>query len=293
MLSALLVIFVLIVKVLKPVNEINNKMERRSNLDLTPINLDAPEEVEHLVDTINVFMSQLDKNLTNLKNFTGEAAHQLKTPIAGIKAQIELAKSKASDRHTLDYLDKVTGACEVLERTVEQLLNHATIRHRYQSIEPTEIDFNELVKQTSRCLAMNALNKDIELSYIESLKFHIRGDSFALTQMLTNLIENSIKYSPKGSTIEVELVQQGSKAVLYIRDFGPGIDEQDKPHVFEKFYRSPNAISQGTGLGMSIALDVAQKSNAILSWEDTNPEETDNRGLTVKVQFPHTYWWEV
>lgn len=293
MLSALLVIFVLIVKVLKPVNEINNKMERRSNLDLTPINLDAPEEVEHLVDTINVFMSQLDKNLTNLKNFTGEAAHQLKTPIAGIKAQIELAKSKASDRHTLDYLDKVTGACEVLERTVEQLLNHATIRHRYQSIEPTEIDFNELVKQTSRCLAMNALNKDIELSYIESLKFHIRGDSFALTQMLTNLIENSIKYSPKGSTIEVELVQQGSKAVLYIRDFGPGIDEQDKPYVFEKFYRSPNAISQGTGLGMSIALDVAQKSNAILSLEDTNPDEMDNRGLTVKVQFPHTYWWEV
>ncbi|HAS26850.1 MAG TPA: sensor histidine kinase, partial [Vibrio sp.] len=100
MLSALLVIFVLIVKVLKPVNEINNKMERRSNLDLTPINLDAPEEVEHLVDTINVFMSQLDKNLTNLKNFTGEAAHQLKTPIAGIKAQIELAKSKANDSHT-------------------------------------------------------------------------------------------------------------------------------------------------------------------------------------------------
>ncbi|HAS26851.1 MAG TPA: sensor histidine kinase, partial [Vibrio sp.] len=65
------------------------------------------------------------------------------------------------------------------ERTVEQLLNHATIRHRYQSIEPTEIDFNELVKQTSRGLAMNALNKDIELSYIESLKFYIRGDSFA------------------------------------------------------------------------------------------------------------------
>ncbi len=293
MLSALLVIVFLIVKVLKPVYAINQKMARRSNLDLTPIDLDAPEEVEHLVQTINVFMSQLDKNLTNLKSFTGEAAHQLKTTIAGIKAQIELAKSKASDSHTLDYLDKVTGACDVLERTVEQLLSHATIRHRFQIIEPAELNFNELVKNTSRDLAMNALNKDIELSYIESLRFYIRGDSFSLTQMLTNLIENAIKYSPKGSNVEIELRQQGSKAVLYIRDFGPGIEDQDKPHVFEKFYRSPNAQSQGTGLGMSIALDVAQTSNAVLSLEDTNPTQANNRGLTVKIQFPHTYWWEV
>ncbi|MEF1226402.1 sensor histidine kinase [Vibrio fortis] len=291
-LSALLVIFILIIRVLKPVNQINNKMGRRSPLDLTPISLDAPQEVKHLVDTINVFMNQLDENLTNLKNFTGHAAHQLKTPIAGIRAQIELAKSKTQDEGTIVYLDKVTGACSVLERTVEQLLNHATIRHRYQSLEPQGVDMNRLTKEVCRGLAMNALNKNIELCFEESLQFSVKGDEFSLSQMLINLLENAIKYSPNGSTIEVGVTQQGSKALLVIRDFGPGIAEQDKPYVFEKFYRSPHATSQGTGLGMSIAQEVARQSHALLVLEDTQPEQGESKGLTVKVQFSHTHWRE-
>lgn len=292
-LSSILVIFILIIKVLKPVNEINNKIEKRSNLDLNPITLDAPQEVKHLVDTINIFMLKLDENLTNLKNFTGHAAHQLKTPIAGIRAQIDLAKSKTTDGATVEYLNNVTGACGVLERTVDQLLSHATIRHRYQSLEPQVIDFNRLVKATCRDLAMNALSKDIELCYQESLQIAVKGDEFSLTQMLINLIENAIKYSSKGGCIEVEIVQQGSKAVLYIRDYGTGIDEKEKPYVFEKFYRSPHAKSQGTGLGMSIAKDVATQSHAQLTLEDTLPKVKQGKGLTVKVQFPHTYWSEI
>jgi two-component system sensor histidine kinase TctE len=291
-LSALLVIIILIIRVLKPVNQINNKMGRRSPLDLTPINLDAPQEVKHLVDTINVFMNQLDENLTNLKNFTGHAAHQLKTPIAGIRAQIDLAKSKTQDPETIDYLNKVTGACSVLERTVEQLLNHATIRHRYQSLEPKDVDVNRLTKEVCRGLAMNALSKNIELCFDESLQFSVKGDEFSLSQMLINLLENAIKYSPNGSNVEVEIIQQGSKAVLLIRDYGPGIAEYDKPYVFEKFYRSPNATSQGTGLGMSIAKEVARQSHALLVLEDTQPDQNERKGLTVKVQFSHTHWTE-
>lgn len=305
-LSALLVIFVLIIRVLKPVNQINDKMGRRSTLDLTPINLDAPQEVRHLVDTINVFMNQLDENLNNLKNFTGHAAHQIKTPIAGIRAQIDLARSKTKDAETIEYLHKVTGACSVLERTVDQLLNHATIRHRYQSIEPKLVDMNRLVKEVCRSLAMNALSKDIELCYQESLQFSVKGDEFSLSQMLINLLENAIKYSPKGNIVEVELLQQGSKAVLLIRDFGPGIADQDKPFVFEKFYRSPRATSHGTGLGMSIAQNVAIQSHALLTLEDTASLEDneklegiesqkgqqEQKGLTVKIQFPHPHWSE-
>jgi len=282
---ALLVIIILINKVLKSVNTINQKIAKRSNVDLTPIRLDAPQEINHLINTINQFMAQLDSTLTNLKNFTSEAAHQLNTPLAGLRAQLDLALNKSKEPETLDSLRKISSACHLLERTILQLLNHATIKHRYQSIEPEAINFNELVKTVCRDLAINALQQEIELSYQDSLQFSIQGDEFALSQMLKNLIENAIKYSSKGGVIEVEIFQQGSKAVLFIRDYGPGIDAADKPYVFERFYRSPNANSNGTGLGMSIALDVARKSNAILSLEDSDPH-----GLTVKVQFPHKFW---
>jgi two-component system sensor histidine kinase TctE len=286
--GALLVILILIRKVLKPINEINKKIAKRSNLDLTPITLEGPREINHLIKTINVFMSELDGTLNNLKNFTSEAAHQLKTPIAGIKAQIELATSKAKDQETIVYLIKVTSACDVLERTVTQLLNHATIKHRYRRIEPKELNSNDLVKNVCRDLAIHALSKNIELSYQESLIFNIKGDEFSLSQMMINLLDNAITHSPIGSVIEVEIKQEGSKAVVFIRDFGLGIDDKDKPYVFDKFYRSPNINHQGTGLGMSIALDVAQKSHATLSLEDSDPH-----GLTIKVKFPHTFWWEV
>lgn len=286
--GALLVIFIFIGKVLKPINKINQKIAKRSNLDLTPITLEGPLEINHLITTINVFMSQLDGTLNNLKHFTSEAAHQLKTPIAGIKAQIELATSKAKDQQTIEYLIKVTSACDVLERTVTQLLNHATIKHRYRRIEPKELNINGLVKNVCRDLAINALSKNIELSYQESLIFNIKGDEFSLSQMMINLLGNAITHSPEGSVIEVEIKQEGSKAVVFIRDFGLGIDDKDKPYVFDKFYRSPNIDHQGTGLGMSIALDVAQKSHATLILEDSDPH-----GLTIKVKFPHTFWWVV
>jgi two-component system sensor histidine kinase TctE len=151
---------------------------------------------------------------------------------------------------------------------------------------------NRLTKEVCRGLAMNALNKNIELCFEESLQFSVKGDEFSLSQMLINLLENAIKYSPNGSTIEVGVTQQGSKALLVIRDFGPGIAEQDKPYVFEKFYRSPHATSQGTGLGMSIAQEVARQSHALLVLEDTQPEQGESKGLTVKVQFSHTHWRE-
>ncbi|MGL6260448.1 sensor histidine kinase [Vibrio sp. WXL210] len=285
---SLLVITALIWQVLKPVNEINRKIAKRSNLDLTPISVDGPQEINHLIETINVFMAQLDGTLNNLKSFTSEAAHQLKTPIAGIKAQLDVAQDKVTDPEALTYIQKISHSNEHLERTVFQLLNHATIKHRYRRVEPVEINFNRLVKQCCRELAINALQRNIELHYDESVEFTLRGDEFALSQMLNNLIENAIKYSPKGGRVEVEVMVIGTKATLTIRDYGEGIADQDKPLVFERFYRSPNATAGGTGLGMSIALDVAEKTNGRLILLDTLPH-----GLTVQLQFPFSYWQEV
>ncbi|MEZ8079628.1 sensor histidine kinase [Enterovibrio norvegicus] len=284
-LSAMFLVLLSTWKIIRPIRSINRKIAKRSTVDLTPISLQGPLEVDHLITTINRFMAQLDTTLRNLKNFTGEAAHQLKTPLSGLKAQAELAINSNQDPETERYLENVLHACNHLDRTITQLLNQATITHRHRSMMPARIDLNQHVKQVCRDLAIHALSQKVELSYEESMHIYVNGDDYALTQMLLNLIENAIKYSPENSTIDILIHQDVGNAVLTIRDHGQGIDEKDKPHVFERFYRSPNNTSQGTGLGMAIALEVANNFNAVLSLEDTDPS-----GLTVNVAFPYGHW---
>lgn len=286
-LCTLIVIVLLIYQVLKPVKLLNQKMMKRSNVDLTPIDLNVPEEVSHLVKSINIFMGQLDETLSNLKNFTSEAAHQLKTPLAGMRVQVELLHSRETSAETERALARVLEACDVLERTIEQLLNQATIKHRYRSIEPQSIHINALVEKVCRSLAIQALSRDIELSLQQEAQFSIVGDAFGVEQMLLNLIENAIKYSPNGKPVEVEVVRRGSKASIVIRDFGSGIADKDKPLVFERFHRLAGGEQTGTGLGMSIAADVAAHCRALLVLKDTIPN-----GLTVDIQFPYKIWQE-
>lgn len=284
----IIVIVILIAQVLKPLKVINRKISQRSNVDLTPIDIQGPEEVMHLVRTINSFMFQLDETLTNLKNFTSEAAHQLKTPLAGMRAQVELMLSRETSTQSTQSLIRILEACGVLERTIEQLLNHATIKHRFRSMEPQSVNINHLVQSVCRDLAINALKRNIELSFQQSFQFKITGDEFSVRQMLLNLIENAIKYSPDSSVVEVEIAQRGTKAIILIRDYGVGIRDVDKPHVFERFYRISENSQSGTGLGMSIAADVAEKSHAQLLLHDTAPQ-----GLTVEIQFPYRRWEEI
>lgn len=272
-------------KIIRPIRDINRKIAKRSNVDLTPISHQGPQEVDHLITTINRFMEQLDTTLRNLKNFTGEAAHQLKTPLSGLKAQAQLALANTEDADAQSHLAKILIACDHLDRTITQLLNQATITHRHRSLAPSSINLNQQAKNVCRDLAMNALSRGVELSYEDSLTVMITGDDFALSQMLQNLIENAIKYSPNKSAVDIQVKEDRGFAVLSIKDQGTGISDADKPHVFERFYRSPNNASQGTGLGMAIAKDVATNFNAKLSLEDTHPH-----GLTVKVTFPPESW---
>ncbi|QMV16703.1 sensor histidine kinase [Vibrio spartinae] len=284
----IIVIVILIAQVMKPLKSINRKISKRSNVDLTPIDVQGPEEVTHLVKTINSFMFQLDETLVNLKNFTSEAAHQLKTPVAGMRSQIELMLSRESSPQTAQWLMRLLEACGILERTIEQLLNHAMIKHRFRSVEPTNNNINQLVQSICRELAINALKRNIELSYQQHGQYQIKGDEFALTQMLSNLIENAIKYSPDNSVVEVEVARRGTKAIILIRDFGVGIKDEDKPHVFKRFYRTSGNRHSGTGLGMTIAADVARTYHARLILHDTVPQ-----GLTVEIQFPYRKWKEI
>lgn len=275
---------------LKPIKELNKALSNRTGFDLSKINLPVPSELTPLVQSINHFMGQLDNNLNQLQRFTSEAAHQLRTPLAGLKSQAQNALSEEDEATRHAQLVRVIESCDMLNHTVSQLLLQATLSHRFQSQQLMRINLAQMAKKVCKDVVVSALQQDIEISFDGEEAFakenagNILGDAFALEQMVRNILENAIKYSPPHSVVHVSIlsVTHALKPMirLSVTDQGIGIPDSEKPHVFERFYRSANNPRSGTGLGLAIVKEVADHHNALLELSDNDP-----KGLVVNLTF--------
>ena len=255
---------------MRPIERLNRSLAERSPADLSPIALSAPAEVMPLVNTINHFMRQLSSTLDNLKRFTAEAAHQIKTPLAGVSSQAQNALNEEDKSLQTAQLKRVLEACDQLNGTVEKLLEQATLTHRLKSEPALQLNFTKLAQQVCANTAVTALKKGVTLNF-EGQDCYLRGDSFSLEQLVLNLLENAIKYSPPSSQVWVAVQPTHDGFLLSVKDQGPGIPDSDKPHVFERFYRSPNNPRAGSGLGLSIAREIALHHHGILKLSDNLP----------------------
>lgn len=282
---ALVMILFGIWMLLRPLNQLNIALSERSHVDLSPLDLQVPLEVEPLLKTINHFMEQLAATLDRLKRFTGEAAHQIRTPLAGLKSQAQNALEEHDPQLRELQLKRVVECSDLLSGTVRQMLNQAKLTYRFQSELFNSVRLDSLVKEVCRDVAVAALRSDVEVVYLSAVEICVDGDEFALKQMIQNILENAIKYSPSGGVVEVDLVASAApkgkvSAVLQVSDSGPGIPENERSHVFKQFYRSPNNKRSGSGLGLSIAREVAEHHQAILELKDNQPH-----GLIVEICF--------
>ncbi|WP_165840115.1 sensor histidine kinase [Motiliproteus coralliicola] len=266
--------------VLRPLHRLNRGLEARSPQDLSPLQVEVPREIQPLLTTINRFMQQLGGTLDGLKRFTAEAAHQIRTPLAGLKSQAQNALVEEDEVRRREQLQRVVQSSDLLSDTVSQLLSQATLAHRFQSqaLEPLTLD--KLITDVCRDVAVSALHQGVEVAYLGQVLVPLNGDDFALRQMLRNLLENAIKYSETGDTVEVDLQRVERGARLTVADQGPGIPDSEKSQVFERFYRSPDNPRPGSGLGLAIAREIAVHHRALLSLKDNQP-----RGLVVEVLF--------
>lgn len=270
-------------KTLQPINRLNRSIARRTSSDLTPIKHEVPAEIVPLVGSINRFMAQLDNSLDRLKNFTSEAAHQLRTPLAGMRSQTENALTEPDDKLREAQLLRVLESCDMLGCTIDKLLERASLSHRMQSQQFEAVELDELAKKVCREVVLSALQNGVDIGYIGSVKATVYGDEFVLSQMLRNVLENAIKHSKRGDAIDIELHELGApnKVMLLVRDLGIGIGDEEKEHVFERFYRSPTNPRSGTGLGLAIVKEIADFHQAELELLDNKPQ-----GLIVKFVFP-------
>ncbi|WP_299692466.1 sensor histidine kinase [uncultured Vibrio sp.] len=276
-------VLVVIWQTLQPIHRLNRSIAKRNPSDLTPINHVVPAEIVPLVSSINRFMGQISSSLERLESFTAEAAHQLRTPLAGIKSQTENAITEPDETLRQMQLKRVLESCDMLSSTIDQLLERATLSHRMQSQQLQLVRLDELAKQVCRDVVLAALHNGVDIGYIGEAEATVVGDDFVLQQMLRNVIENSIKYSKQGDSIDIELhkVEGENRVILLVRDFGVGIKDEEKEHVFERFYHSPTNPRSGTGLGLSIVKEIADYHHAQLELLDNKPQ-----GLIMKFTFP-------
>jgi heavy metal sensor kinase len=221
---------------------------------------DPGDELGHLAETINAMIARLERSFAEVRRFTADASHELRTPLTAIRteAEVALAKPLTAAEH-LDLLGSILEECGRLTRLTEQLLALARedAGASPQAHEP--LDLAALLGAVAETMRPLAEAKGLRLDVRGADGLGVHGDSARLRQVFYNLLDNAVKYTPEGGSIEVRLGRGGHEAVVTVRDTGVGIPPEHLPHVFDRFYRVDKARTRaegGTGLGLSIARSI-------------------------------------
>lgn len=260
-LLALIVLMAAVKAGLNPLRRLERALQSRDPNDLTPLDVEAPVEVDALVDAINRFMGRLSHRLDAMQRYIETAAHQLRTPLTGIAAQIELL-DRARDDHA-----RTAAAARLRKRTSEagrlanQLLSHATVIHRAEVVKAEPIDLRQVVHYSNADAALDLAGRDLTVKLnVPKDAVIVLGDLVALREALRNLVENAIKHGAVGRiSICVANTEEGPTLAVY--DDGPGIAPDDWDRLLERFVTGAGG---GTGLGLAIVADVARAHKARL-----------------------------
>jgi len=269
---------------LAPLKRLQRAIESRSPQDRSPVALnDVPAEVRPLLHSINGLLARLDSLLTLQTRFIADAAHQLKTPVAALQAQVELASRQDDPGRVAASIRAMEAGLGRLSRLVSQLLSLARNEpEAVNSVRLTPLDLNALALEVASSWVPEALSRDIDLGFeAASEPVMISGDALRLRELFDNLLDNAVRYSRSGGHVTVRVTDEPQPAV-YVNDDGPSIPAHERTRVFERFHRLLGSSHDGSGLGLAIAREIARIHDASISLED----DVDGVGNTFSVAFP-------
>ncbi len=270
---------------LAPLERIREEVSSRKRDDLSELDgSQAPEEVRPLIDAVNNLLDRLQLTMQAQKRFVADAAHQLRTPIAGLKTQSELALRTSDPEQKQQALEHIHTSTEHAIRLVNQLMVLARNEPGGQGTENfVPLDINRLAQECTLGWIQTALEKNIDLGFDGAIAGEeVLGDATSLTEMLNNLIDNAIRYTQPGGHITVSVSATTHGTVLSVEDNGPGIDPQHRERVFERFYRVLGTGQSGSGLGLAIVAEVAKRHHATLRLD----AGSGGKGTLISVRFP-------
>lgn len=243
---------------LRPLTRFRNEIETRSHLDLNLLKPEHfPVEVLPLVHGMNALFIRLSAAMDEQKRFVSDAAHQLRTPLAGLRVQINLALEAASSSELRDALGKIDMATARATHLAQQLLSLARADpHSVGSRTLETVDLAAVARETASDWVPHALERNADLGFEDAGACRVVGDPTMLREMLSNLIENALLYG--GKVVTVAVSREGDAVMLSVSDNGRGIPPDEREKIFQRFYSVPGGGSTGSGLGLSIVRQIAE-----------------------------------
>ncbi|WP_066267210.1 sensor histidine kinase [Hydrogenophaga palleronii] len=275
---------------LAPLARLRHEVEGRAPTDLAPIQLEsAPNELRSLVAALNSLLASVQHNLVTQKRFISDAAHQLRTPLSGLKTQTELALQTARDDEQRARLARVHESASRSAHLVNQLLTLARAEPESgHAMGRTRFDLRELAHAITAELVPRAMRAGVDLGFEGRQEtatgggevVPVAGNALLLREAISNLIDNAIRYAGPGALVTVSLRREGDEVTLDVVDNGPGIAAEDMPRMFERFVRA-STLGNGCGLGLSIVKEIVERQQGSVTLSAVQPH-----GLRASIRLP-------
>ena len=299
---AVLLVWLALARGIAPLNELQRRIRSRDSSDLSPIDEKrVPDEVAPLVSAINDLLGRLDQSISAQKHFLADAAHQLKTPLAGLRTQAEFAQreideGRAEPAELRRSLAQIALSSQRAAHMVNQLLAMARAEDKEHAARRGEVNLAEIAIETVRDFVPRGFERRLDLGYegpsAEASTLRVWGHALLIRELIRNLVDNALLYTPPGGTITVRVVEDpfGQVSVLQVEDSGPGIAENEREKVFQPFYRALGTNVDGSGLGLAIVREIAHQHEAELLLDDTRDRrmlaEDSGPGARFTLRFP-------
>jgi two-component system sensor histidine kinase QseC len=275
-----------VMRALRPVTRVESLLRERRTFDHQPLPLDdAPRELRPVLEAMNQLLRRVADRVSQERGFTALAAHELRTPLASLRLQAQVAVREPDPQRRDVQLAAVMASVDRCTHLLEQLLTLARVEQGDAATVRTELDLAELLDQVLDDMAPEIERRQVQLQLALSAP-SLHGRSFAVQTLLRNLLANALAHSPLGGVIRVSSQREGDSLLLAIDDAGPGVAAADRERVFERFVRldgsgSPGGVGVGLGLGLSIVRSVVEGHGA-----DIELVDSPLGGLGVRIRFP-------
>ena len=272
--------------VLRPLMRLSEDVAERAPTDLS--GFDAAlvhREVRPLVHAMNGYLDRLRELIAGQRRFIADASHQLRTPLTVLKTQAELALRASDPAAMREIVEGIARTTDATVHLANRLLTMARAEHGVEEGQLVNVSLTESARQVGMALAMAAVHKGIDLSLEAEEEVTVAGNALLLHELLANLVDNAIRYTPAGGRLALRVMRgHDGAALLEVEDSGIGIAQPERERVFAPFYRAPGAQQvngSGAGLGLTIVRDIAALHGARITLDDS-----PHGGLTVRIYFP-------
>ncbi len=280
----LLSMFIVVQLALRPLSDMRRAIAEKNPRKLEPIAVKtAPPEIIPLLNQLNILFRKFNDVLEREKRFAGDAAHELKTPLAALKTQAEIALNMSDIDEIKGKIRNIIGGADRYFYIIDQLLTLSRLEPQQNLPDRKFLNINTVAEDQLANLAMLAINKEIELIFMPSKEeASINGSEALLSVLFRNLIDNAIRYTPNGGKVSIYSYVSAKEVIVEVVDTGSGVDEDKLKRIFDRFYRQAGSGQSGSGLGLSIVKEIVRLHDGSVVAQ--RPQK--HSGLSVKLVFP-------